>query len=116
MTGTWLVNVILGFSAFLFTILFSIMNNTWMTSLLRGVIGFVFFFLLAYILRYVLNQKSIGPKPKPIKEDEFHIEDIERERVKGIEEEDTSFQALNLGALHNGVEVTRQWLSQNQEG
>ena len=64
---TWLFNVILGFSAFLFTFFFSIINNTLETSLLRAAMGFILFFVLAYALRYVLAQKNMGITTKSSK-------------------------------------------------
>lgn len=56
MVGTWKINILLGTTGFLFTYLFSFMNNTWLTSLFRASLVFLLFFLLGYGLRIGLHQ------------------------------------------------------------
>jgi hypothetical protein len=126
MAGTWLVNVMLGTSAFLFTFISSIANNTWKTSFYRAIIGFILFFILGYILRFVLKQITVGSSPKPINKVESFIEtDLNNNANEMEQDEDTSFQAIPLGSLHNGADdknpkiiadTIRSWTSQNQEG
>ncbi|WP_318507779.1 hypothetical protein [Bacillus sp. T3] len=56
MVGNWKINILLGATGFLFTYLFSFMNNTWLTSIFRASLVFLLFFLLGYGLRIGLHQ------------------------------------------------------------
>jgi hypothetical protein len=125
MAGTWLVNVILGTSVFLFTFIFTIGNNTWKTSAFRAGIGFILFFFWGYILRLVLNQKTLVSPVNLNKQVDSKIDAVLNNSANEEQDEDTSFQAIPLGSLHNGIEdknpktiadTIKSWASQNQEG
>jgi len=126
MAGTWLVNVIFGTSAFLFTFFFSIINNTWKTSAFRGAMGFILFFFLSYLLRLVLNPKQVRATPITSNNVEGNLEKEHNNTPMELEYvEDTSFQAISLGSLHNELEsknpeiivdTIRKLAWQNQEG
>lgn len=126
MAGTWVVNLIFGISAFLFTYFFSIINNTWKTSASRGVIGFILFFVLGYFLRFVLNPKALGATPAPSNKIEVNSDTERLNMTNELEQvEDTPFQAISLQSLHRVVDskdpkiiadTIRTIASQNQEG
>jgi hypothetical protein len=102
MAGNWRVNAMLGITAFLFTYFFSLVNNTWLTSLFRAGIGFLIFFIFGFFLRFVVNHQIVSKKNPG---EEFSPK-VERE--KKIDEEaidDPLFQALPLHSLHKGKDV-----------
>lgn len=107
MTGNWKINTILGCTGFLFTYLFSIMNNTWQTSLFRAGIGFLLFFLLAYVLRFVLHQtlekQKIEAIISPQQEGIVAPSKIEiNEQSEEVVEDEMEFEAIPLHNLHSG--------------
>ena len=55
MIGKLRYNLWAGAAGFIFTFLFSIRNNLWLTSLNRAIIAFAAWFLLAYLLRWVFT-------------------------------------------------------------
>jgi hypothetical protein len=84
----WKVNLSLGLTASVFTFIFSIENNTWLTSLMRAGLGFLLFFVLAYLLRFficLISSKKLKNNQKTV--------------VKDQEEAD-SFQSISLDSLH----------------
>ncbi|BFH63842.1 MULTISPECIES: hypothetical protein [Paenibacillus] len=52
MRGNLLFNLVFGIIGFIFTLLFSLTNNLFMTSVIRGLISFAAWFLLAFLLRW----------------------------------------------------------------
>jgi uncharacterized membrane protein YraQ (UPF0718 family) len=110
MAASWRVNLFLGIISFLFTYLFSIENNTWQMSLFRAGIGFLLFFLLGYILRFLLHQ--IAAKKSTSLLEELNKEEISGQNkiqndVENGQSDDPSFQAITLGALHNGDNIKK---------
>lgn len=55
MIGNIRFNLLAGLTGFIFTFLFTLRNNLWMTSLNRALIAFVIWFALAYLLRWVFT-------------------------------------------------------------
>lgn len=55
MIGNIRFNLLAGLAGFVFTFLFTLRNNLWMTSLNRALIAFVIWFALAYLLRWVFT-------------------------------------------------------------
>ncbi|MBW4083269.1 hypothetical protein [Paenibacillus sp. S150] len=55
MSGKILLNLLVGLIGFVFTFLTNYGHNLLVTSLLRGIIGFIVWFLLALLLRWVLD-------------------------------------------------------------
>lgn len=114
------VSSIFGFMAFLLSYLFSIVNNTWQTSLFRASIGFLLFFALGFMLTTVLQQvlmkrtaESVGANPPEKGKTEEQLE---------VNEED-GFQSISLQTLHSGGEqkpsdeavtkAARSWIKEN---
>jgi phosphotransferase system glucose/maltose/N-acetylglucosamine-specific IIC component len=105
MTASWRGSLFLGFISFLFTFLFSIVNNTWQMSLFRAFIGFLVFFLLGTILQFLLYLFA------PIKNTYIQSEEDKKElteqketqdEIDSAQSEDPLFQEVTLGSLHNG--------------
>lgn len=59
MKGNLLFNLVFGAVGFVLTLLISLGNNLFMTSLIRGLISFVIWFLLAFLLRWVWGVVSV---------------------------------------------------------
>lgn len=59
MKGNLLFNLVFGAVGFVLTLLISMGNNLFMTSLIRGLISFVIWFLLAFLLRWVWGVVSV---------------------------------------------------------
>jgi uncharacterized membrane protein YraQ (UPF0718 family) len=129
MLANWRVNGILGITALFFTYFFSLVYNTWQTSLFRAGIGFIFFFVLGYSLRFVLQQ--IGSNKNSdltLKENMGEVSNPEVEQKNQVEEAsmvESSFHAIPLHSLHNGENekdptnirhTIRTWTAQNKEG
>ena len=53
MKGNLRFNLVFGVIGFIWTLLFSLTNNLFMTSVIRGLVSFVAWFLLAFLLRWV---------------------------------------------------------------
>lgn len=105
MATIWKVNGLLGLTVFLFTYVFSIMNNTWATSLFRAGIGFLLFFLLGFVLRFVLfmstkMKNQVATKPTQVEENPPK-EELKMEYEQASTEE-RDFEALPLQQLHDG--------------
>jgi hypothetical protein len=129
MVANWGINAILGLTAFLFTYFFSLVNNTWQTSISRAGIGFLLFFILGYIFRFVLYQialkKTLDLIQKKSREEESKQEEKRKSHVEEVTMDEPSFQAIPLRSLHNGEDAKdpekvastiRTWTKQNQEG
>lgn len=129
MVANWGINAILGLTAFLFTYFFSLVNNTWQTSISRAGIGFLLFFILGYIFRFVLYQialkKTLDLIQKKSREEENKQEEKRKSHVEEVTMDEPSFQAIPLRSLHNGEDAKdpekvastiRTWTKQNQEG
>lgn len=99
------VNIILGFITFLFTYLFSIVNNTWQTSLFRALLGFLLFFILGFIVLFILG--LIGAKKQENSDDSlFKKGHLNEETVQKKNDEielksEPGFQSIGLDSLHN---------------
>ncbi len=106
MIENWRVNAVLGLLAFIFTFTFSLINNTWITSLFRAGIGFIVFFIFAYILRIVMYQiiskKNADFLPKQNREKESSVESVSNTQIEDSSIDNQSFQAVTLQSLHNG--------------
>ncbi|NRD79420.1 hypothetical protein HPT25_18825 [Bacillus sp. BRMEA1] len=106
MAASWRVNVFLGLSAFLFTYLFSNVNNTWQMSLFRAGIGFLIFFILGFVIRFVIHQ-LVSRKNVQLVDKQSSEEKAIQKQAKNIHNDkalndDVSFQSLPLNALHDG--------------
>jgi amino acid permease len=104
MKGKWRISIIFGLIAFICTFFFSLMNNTWQTSLFRAGIGLILFFIIGYITLIVIQQFSQKKFSLPI-DTKVKGEGItERDQVSKLETDvaETDFQAIPLQALHNG--------------
>ena len=105
MTARWRESLILGVLSFLFTFLFSNLNNTWQMSLFRAGIGFLLFFLLGYIIRFLFHQiaskKSTDIVREQISEELSGQVDFPN-RVDINQKVDPLFQEITLGSLHKG--------------
>ncbi|MEH7253867.1 hypothetical protein V7111_17225 [Neobacillus niacini] len=99
------VNIILGFVSFLFTYLFSFVNNTWQTSLFRSILGFLVFFILGLILRFLPQQNEAKETAKssndPLNEGVLKAEEEPRKKEEKELESEPSFQSIPLDSLHN---------------
>lgn len=128
MKEKWKISALIGFAASLLTFIFSLMNNTWLTSLIRSFTGFLCFFVLGFVFQMGLKQIFTMKNGDKIR-DLFPIEDAEmhellQNQAKEGAVSDSSFQAVSLHSLHNGAdaapeiiaETIRTWTSQNQEG
>jgi uncharacterized membrane protein YraQ (UPF0718 family) len=99
------INMTMGVIAFLFTYLFSFLNNTWQTSLFRAIGGFIIFFLLGFVLSFILKQLagntnvSLEEEPKLVVENNSEIEK-DHPKVEELTEE-PGFQAVPLHSLHH---------------
>lgn len=67
MKGNLLFNLVFGVIGFILTLLFSLTNNLFMTSVIRGAVSFVVWFLLAFLLRWTWTlisapQEDTAPK------------------------------------------------------
>lgn len=111
------VNIIIGFTAFFITGLFSLVNNTWQLSLFRAGIGFLLFFILGNILTFFLYQnlsksKAETTQTQKVNENRINISEM-KEQVEEITltesgdklVNESSFQAIPLQSLHNGEEA-----------
>lgn len=65
-------NLVFGLIGFVVSTLISLSSNVWGTSLLRGLFAFLIWFLLAYVLRFVV-QVLQSPEGKQI--DSNHVEE-----------------------------------------
>lgn len=61
MKGKLRFNLIAGIVGFVFTFIFSIRNNLWMTSMYRALLAFAIWFLLAFLMNWVLAAIT-GPR------------------------------------------------------
>ena len=105
MATSWRGSLFLGVISFLFTFLFSIVNNTWQMSLFRAVIGFLVFFLLGAILQFLLH--LIAPMNSIDIQSEEDMEELReqnetQEEIDSAQNEDPLFQGVTLGSLYNG--------------
>ncbi|WP_052353717.1 hypothetical protein [Neobacillus jeddahensis] len=107
MAASWRVNVLLGFFAFLFTFLFSMVNNTWQTSLIRAGFGFLLFFLLGYMVRLGMYQNIAKKNPDLDQTDmtnRIGKQQVEQSHQgEKVSKDQPSFQSIPLGAIHHGV-------------
>ena len=124
MKKKWGNSTILGVIAFLFTFFFSLMNNTWQTSLFRAGTGFLLFFSLGFIslfaLQQILKKKVQTPNMEKAEADGTFTMNQENNPEANMEE--VAFQAIPLQALHNGetqkpseeaaVQTTRTWIQE----
>lgn len=105
MTASWRESLLLGVISFLFTYLFSIINNTWQMSMLRAGIGFLLFFLLGYIFQFLFHQ-MVSAKSISLPAEEMYEEENEQidhqNRTDFDQNEEPLFQEITLGSLHNG--------------
>jgi putative Mn2+ efflux pump MntP len=104
MKANWGVSTIFGVMAFICTFFFSLLNNTWQTSLFRAGIGFMLFFILGYLTMFSLkqiSQKKMASHTNEKSEDEGKAK-IDQERETEAKMDETDFQAIPLQALHNG--------------
>lgn len=51
--GTWLINLIFGFGAFLLVFIGSMTTNTAQTSFIRAIFAFAFFYVIIYLFRWL---------------------------------------------------------------
>lgn len=58
MKGNLWFNLVFGVIGFIWTLLFSLTHNLFMTSVIRGLVSFVAWFLLAFLLRWVWTMLS----------------------------------------------------------
>jgi len=75
MKGNLRFNLVFGVIGFVLTLLFSLTNNLFMTSVIRGLVSFAAWFALAFLLRWVWTMAST-----PQAESESH--DVEQEDAK----------------------------------
>ncbi|MDF2557284.1 MAG: hypothetical protein K0R71_1112 [Bacillales bacterium] len=105
MTARWREGLFLGVIAFLFTYLFTSINNNWQMSLFRAGIGFLLFSLLGYILQILIHLIS-SQKSTSLLNEETRDEVSEQNDFQNIvdidQKNDPLFQEVNLGSLHNG--------------
>jgi len=106
MAATWLVNLLLGVFAFLFTFFFSAPNNTWQLALFRAGIGFLLFFLLGFPLRILLHEIASKKIPyiEPKQKEQIHNHQEPETYEDHLQDDDTLFQPTPLSSLHNRVE------------
>ncbi|MFC7679582.1 hypothetical protein [Paenibacillus sp. GCM10028914] len=69
MIGNIRVNLWAGFAGFIFTFLFCLRNNLWLTSLNRAAVAFVLWFALAFLIRWVFTL-AVKPADGFIQENE----------------------------------------------
>lgn len=102
----WGVSAIYGIIAFLLTFCFSIVNNTWFTSLFRAVIGFILFFMLGYIIRFVLRYIVSMKNSEQVQKTNPDVDSLPEagQAVPSLEETnvETVFQSIPLQSLHDG--------------
>lgn len=127
MAVRWGVNIIIGFTAFLLTYVFSFVNNTWQTSLFRAGIGFILFLVLGFILQIFFSQKPVQNDRNGI---QVEISDDGRNQEPEMTSEmddskgEEAFQALPLQSLHdlNGelpkdiAQTIKSWINNDEEG
>jgi hypothetical protein len=104
MNGKWGISTGFGVIALICTFLFSLMNNTWQTSLFRAGIGFILFFILGFITLVSLkqiSQRKITLQTSGKVEDKNQLT-IDQESETEAEMDEMDFQAIPLQALHNG--------------
>jgi hypothetical protein len=96
------VHVGLGLIAFLFTYFFSILNNTWQTSLYRAAGGFLLFFFFGIVFLMVINQMVGKSHPEKQEKSKVEIEvKLKVDHVDVVEMTDTTgFQNVSLHSLH----------------
>ena len=99
MERKWRISIILGFIAFAFSFVFSLMNNTWQTSMFRAGIGFILFAVLSFLVLVVLDQLVSSKESESI-ENEIQETKVEPHTKEQLEDED--FQSLPLSSLHKG--------------
>jgi hypothetical protein len=103
MVGNWKFNFFFGLVALVFTLLFSLPNNTWQTTIFRGLIGFFIFYILAYLVRAIFFL-IISRKTKQVFASEMEHENEAFDPF--IEEEsndftfENQFESIPLHALH----------------
>lgn len=105
MSESWRVSLFLGVISFLFTYLFSNVNNTWQMSLFRAGIGFLLFFLLGYILQLLFHQIVSKKNTSLLKQEsseELSGQIDFQNKVDMDQMNDSLFQEITLGSLHNG--------------
>ncbi|MWV43525.1 hypothetical protein GRF59_07745 [Paenibacillus sp. HJL G12] len=61
MKGNLRFNLVFGVIGFILTLLFSLTNNLFMTSVIRGLVSFVIWFVLAFLLRWAWTAVSAPP-------------------------------------------------------
>lgn len=99
------INLCLGLTAFVLTFIFSIKNNTWLTSLERAGFGFILFFLLGYCFIFFYRKPSNTIK--------------NTNKTTPLDKSSNSFQPVSIGSLHQtaeGSESEETGYAQNQEG
>jgi uncharacterized membrane protein len=104
MVGNWKFNVFFGLVALVFTLLFSLPNNTWQTTIFRGSIGFFIFYILAYLVRAIFFL-IISRKTKQVIASEIEHENEAADPLKEEEESndftfESQFESIPLHALH----------------
>lgn len=80
MIGKLRYNLWAGVAGFIFTFLFSIRNNLWLTSFNRAIIAFAAWFLLVYLLRWVITL-ALAPDDLSAKQ---HGTDVGPEEQVGV--------------------------------
>jgi zinc transporter ZupT len=102
MVGNWKINISIGLVAFICTLLFSLPNNTWQTTIFRGVIGFIIFFLLGFLIRTLFFQIFASKTKQVIVNDskpENEAAPLKEEESNEIAFDD-QFESIPLHALH----------------
>jgi len=111
----WIVTAFIGVLAFILSFCFTIVNNTWLTSLFRAAIGFVVFFILGCIVQIILKlimsraaDSNIRLKQEPGVNGDVNFSSLaEAEHGNPAGEtsndgEEPEFQSVSLSSLHNG--------------
>lgn len=103
MTVSWRESLFLGTLSFLFTYLFSSINNTWQMSIFRAGIGFLLFFFLGFILKLFFRQ-IVHKKNTSLPTEQVNVETSDQNELQNSndvnQKDDPLFQEITLGSLH----------------